>query len=272
MKKEHNNPIRTKHVYSEKNSNKVYLKKDDEQWFPINFQWIPVLKLNNEINKKSNIMKTNLLLPILLLAILISSCTKDDDYIGSGSTITETRDVSSFTKVKSEGTFIVNIYQGTEQSVEVTADDNIMNKVRTTVSNNELKLYLSDGNYTDVTLEVNITVPNLNGLKNSGIGDITVFDVSYTDNFNIDNSGSGDITIKGQVSELDIRNEGSGIIYADQLISTNCKIKILGSGNCEVFCTNNLDVDIEGSGNVYFKGNPSINTNISGSGSVIDSN
>jgi|GEM_PF-1017854 len=53
--------IETQHVFSE--NNQVYLKKEQdkpttslgghEQWFPINFQWIPVMELQNnlEINK-----------------------------------------------------------------------------------------------------------------------------------------------------------------------------------------------------------------------------
>ena len=55
MKKD---PIKAKHVYSDKKQNKVYLKKNKEEWFPINFQWIPVVQLNNELNVKTNKMKS----------------------------------------------------------------------------------------------------------------------------------------------------------------------------------------------------------------------
>lgn len=56
------NAINTQHVFSK--SNQVYLKKDtnevcpidnnNDEWFPINFQWIPIVELNSIINHQSN--------------------------------------------------------------------------------------------------------------------------------------------------------------------------------------------------------------------------
>ena len=77
--------------------------------------------------------------------ILLASCTDDDKINGSGNMVTETREVSEFTKVSSEGVFEVNITEEDTQSVEVTADNNIMPYVNTNVSSNQLGLYLKDG-------------------------------------------------------------------------------------------------------------------------------
>lgn len=54
--------IETQRVFSE--NNQVYLKKDTDgsfikdkrnnEWFPINFQWIPIVELNNNFNHQSN--------------------------------------------------------------------------------------------------------------------------------------------------------------------------------------------------------------------------
>ena len=68
---------KTKHVYSDKKENTVYLKQKNEKWFPINFQWIPTIKLNNELYTKTNKMKRLFFLPIVLLALLVSSCSED---------------------------------------------------------------------------------------------------------------------------------------------------------------------------------------------------
>lgn len=53
MKKDFNHPIKTNHVYFEKKTDTVYLNIEREKWFPINFQWIPVVNLNNELNTKN---------------------------------------------------------------------------------------------------------------------------------------------------------------------------------------------------------------------------
>ncbi len=74
------------------------------------------------------------------------------------------------------------ITQGDFQSVEIIADDNIIHKVKTNVVNNELRLYLDDDdNYGDIFVQVNIIVPSINSIKNSGTGNIAIFDVDIID-------------------------------------------------------------------------------------------
>jgi hypothetical protein len=217
-------------------------------------------------------------LALTLVAIIalnvITSCSDDDDTIfGSGNLATESRTVNSFSKISSEGVFEVTVTQGATQSIEITADDNIMNLVKTQVGSNELRLYLDEGyNYRNITVRANIVVTNLNGLKNFGAGNMDVTNIDNSGTFSIQNEGSGNIEIDGTSTNLNIRNQGSGDILGFDFLVNDCTIDIEGSGNVEISCSGNLDVDIKGSGNVYYKGTPSINTSISGSGSVINAN
>jgi len=45
-----------KHVFSK--DNRVFMKENSEgekeKWYPINFQWIPIVALSNDMNKMSN--------------------------------------------------------------------------------------------------------------------------------------------------------------------------------------------------------------------------
>ncbi|MGB5431058.1 head GIN domain-containing protein [Eudoraea sp.] len=208
---------------------------------------------------------------ITLTAITIASCSKDD-YTGSGNTVSEFREVNLFTKVSSEGTFAVNITQGPTQSLEIIADDNIISRVKTRVSDGQLKIYLEDGNYRNIYLEANITVADLNGIKNEGTGDITVFELQSDGIMEIENIGSGNIAIAGYTDNLYIKNEGSGTINGAEFMAAIVEARIEGSGDCEVYCTESLNVNIEGSGNVYYKGSPTMIIDISGSGQVIPMN
>src|SRR5690606_18988491 len=115
-----------------------------------------------------HIMKNFIYLPILCLFLI--SCQEDDMIFGSGRPVSESRTVSSFTKVKSEGVFEVTITQGPIQSVVITADDNIIGRVKTTVIDNKLLLFLNGDGYNHLTLNAKITVPRLNGVTNSGTG------------------------------------------------------------------------------------------------------
>jgi hypothetical protein len=217
-------------------------------------------------------MKKLFILPIALLLILMSSCKKDEKS-GSSSIVSQYRTVPTFNKVSSDGIFDLVITQGSEQSVEIIANDNIINEVETEVVDNELRLFLDeDFNYTNIQLQANIVVPNIYGIKNVGAGNVLIVNVSNDQNFNVYNSGAGNISIEGSAQGLTIENEGSGKIQAFTFPVDNCDVQIIGSGDCEVNVALTLDVEIDGSGNVYYIGSPEINTNILGSGEVIDSN
>ena len=208
---------------------------------------------------------------ICVILMTLTACTKDT-IEGSGTPISEIRSVANFTKVSSEGVFEVTITQGDVQSVEITADDNIIRRVKTEVVNNELRLYLDDRNYKDISLKANIVAERINGITNSGIGDIVISNVDEGGNFNVDNSGTGDITIVGIAESLTLYNEGDGTFRGFQFTVSDCDVEIFGSGDCEVHTTNALNVNIEGSGDVYYKGIPTIEANISGSGQVFNAN
>lgn len=222
---------------------------------------------------KTNKMKILVILPILVLSVLISSCSSDDDTIyASGNLITEKREIESFTKLSSEGIFEVTITQGSPQSVEIIADDNVIQHVRTSVVDSQLKLYLEDYNFRDISLHANIVVERINGIENSGVGDIIISNVDETGSFNIYNSGAGNISIQGSAESLTIENEGTGKFNGFLFLVSDCNVEIIGSGDCEVNAMNALDVDIKGSGDVYYKGSPAVSTTISGSGNVINAN
>ena len=90
--------------------------------------------------------------------------------------------------------------------------------------------------------------------------------------FMVYNAGSGIISIHGMADRLILENEGSGKFKGFQFTVSNCDIENMGSGDCEVNVTNQLDLDIEGSGDVYYKGTPAIDAKISGSGKVVNAN
>ena len=49
--KKKSNRMNSQYVHSK--NNKVYLKMDNEsnEWYPINFQWIPIMELNKNMNQ-----------------------------------------------------------------------------------------------------------------------------------------------------------------------------------------------------------------------------
>ena len=262
MKTKTTETMKTSLVYEKENQVFLLDTEDDlrKTYRPISLTWVPFKNYN-----KFNVW---FCLIILVGLSFLTSCEKDDHVnVGSQKLTSELREVVEFTKLKSTGVFEVAITQGTGQSVEITADDNIIGRVRTNVVNGELRLELSDGNYENITLKARITVEQLEGIDNSGVGNIIAQNVNSND-FSISNSGDADILVSGVSNNLNCFNEGAGDVKGFNFLVNNADLEVRGSGSIEINCTDMLDVEITGSGDVLYKGNPSVRTSIRGSGEV----
>lgn len=209
------------------------------------------------------------LLPTVLLAIV--SCSRDR-VTGSGSITTETRTVSDFTGVATQGSTDVTVLKGNTFRVEVKGYNNLLPYLETVVINNVLTVrYKNNTNVRNDNTEMTVTMPNLNSLSISGSANvlstgnfITVGELSTRI------SGSGDITLeRGTAKDFRAEISGSGSIQAFGVDVESAHVKISGSGNTRVSASSNLNVEIAGSGNVYYKGSPSVVASVSGSGKVL---
>ena len=110
--------------------------------------------------------------------------------------------------------------------------------------------------------KIQITVPfeSLNEVSLSGSGNIISKNKITTDNFicdlsgsgnielNIDAnnikaavSGSGDVVLSRDSTNIQCKVTGSGDLNASKLKSKNAEVNVTGSGNCKVYCTDNLE-------------------------------
>jgi hypothetical protein len=104
--------------------------------------------------------------------LAFSSCSKEH-IKGNGTTVTETRTVSGFSKIDASGSSKVYITQGAVFKVEVKGYSNLLPYYETKQVNNTLQLgYKQDVNVKNDNIEVYVTLPALTGLELEGSGDI----------------------------------------------------------------------------------------------------
>lgn len=227
-----------------------------------------------------------------MLLFAATSCIEEFNIRGNGVEATETRPVSIFSKVRSSGDFDIQITKGDEFEILVTAEENILPYIETTVSNNTLHIDIKGVHNVRNRLPMNvfITMPDLASVKQSGSGSIvtdhfsgdnmelalsgsgsvsTSVDVNYIE-ANI--SGSGWMIITGDANESDFSISGSGNIDGSELTVDDCSANISGSGNMQINAVKTITARISGSGNIYYTGNPVTELNISGSGKIIHRN
>lgn len=218
---------------------------------------------------KKTILKFGTILSILMFI----SCSNDDgSIIGSGNIITQERTIDLFDKIVTPSSINVNVIYGTAQNISISADDNILKRIETTVNNSTLLIDLTQGNYSNITATVTVTTPDLSELQNSGSGNISFSNFTGLSNIAFTISGSGSIEANGSVTDLSLRMTGSGSFNGYGLIVDNCTLNNSGSGSSEVYCNNKLSGTNSGSGSVYFKGTAIQTINNTGSGNVVNSN
>lgn len=204
---------------------------------------------------------------------------------------TETRDLGSFTKIQSGGSWDVIVQTGDKDEVRLESTNISLDKVITEVDNNTLKISLEKGNYRNLGLKVYVTIREIEGLKSTGSGDMKIqsdirtgsLSLSSTgsgnlflENVNADKlsvgmTGSGHITVEGgSVSSFSLSQTGSGDFKGEELLTEEASINKTGSGKSLIGEVESLNVRATGSGDVYYSGNPgSKNISSTGSGRVI---
>lgn len=209
----------------------------------------------------------------ILAGILFGGCSKDstgpDQIIGSGKLVSQQRNVSLFTGIRVTGTAKVIIRQDAAQSLRIEADDNIIDRVTTSVENGVLLVDLQQGSYSNITVNVYASMQAVNLLEVVGTAEFASTAPIQTDRIVCRITGTGTITLSGTAIDQTILITGSGSIHNFDLVCSTCSATISGAGNIEVSVTEQLDAVIAGTGSIVYAGNPPVvHQTISGIGSV----
>lgn len=234
-----------------------------------------------------------ILLAIALLAGIQSFAQWPWEKIeGNGHLKKESRSVGNYTAIASAGSWDVMVAYGTEKSIQVEADENLLEYIETKVEDGELSIRSKKGanlrSKNKITIYVTLT--RLTGVSLSGSGNIIgdgKFENEGTTHFRVSGSGdikigfhkiqhvevaiagSGNVRLSGTSEKLSARISGSGNADCSEVASDEASASISGSGNVKVHANKKIEARIAGSGNVYYKGAATdIERHVAGSGHV----
>jgi hypothetical protein len=104
----------------------------------------------------------------------------------------------------------------------------------------------------------------------AGSSDSLSINLNTIDSVTVLASGQGKYYLSGNTPKLAVTELGNANFYGYNLISKNCNVTTIGSGDAQVYVTGTLSGLLIGSGNVYYKGNPTkVSPFILGSGKAI---
>lgn len=213
--------------------------------------------------------------------------------------LTESFDVHDFTQIVMEGFGEAEVTQSDIESLEVEADEAILERLKTEVRDGQLILGLDLEWWewltywatwmaiADKKVLYRISLKSFEGAEIKGSGSLKAGPVSSTNcRLSIAGSGkmvfeqletielqtrirgSGDVRLVGQAGRHEIHISGSGDVAALELETKETEIHIAGAGKAVVHAEDSLDVHISGSGDVRYAGDPKLSQSIAGSGSI----
>ena len=204
----------------------------------------------------------------------------------------QTREVGTFSGIDQSTSADVYITRGDAVSVMVRADEDVIDKVTTEVRDGILHIGSTrDGWRYAKVIEIHVTMPRLNQVRNSGSGDISVkgtmpasdleIDINGSGNFSaaldatnikVSISGSGDVSFSGVRGNMNIKISGSGDVDVEELQLDECQLTGYGSGDISLKGkTANFVANISGSGDINAYGLTAVNVTVkcNGSGDVV---
>lgn len=214
--------------------------------------------------------------------------------VGSGQLKSETRAVSGFDGLAVSGSVELMVRQGAQESVTITADDNVLPLIETVVENGAqgrvLHIRIRRGESVSMRTSIKAVVdvvrlqslvaagagvvqvgalktPQLH-LSLAGSGDARLASLS-TDALEVRVAGSGNVHAAGQATEVKLSISGSGDVDLAALVADDVSISIAGSGDAKVTANKSLKASVAGSGDVVYGGLASnVRTSVAGSGSI----
>jgi hypothetical protein len=219
---------------------------------------------------------------VLLLLLTLAACNWSEcgdcmttagdgpELEGSGTMKTEIRPLERFTAIALadfESSLLV-IERTGEESLSVTADDNLLPLFTSTVKDGTLFLALAKGNsFHGKRPTYKITVSDLRTLNIQGGA---VIEASKLDGKSLSISVEGAIAGKmsGHVDDLTIEIKGAGVLSAGELKAKRANVTVQGAGQVTVNASDRLDGEVSGAGIIWYVGWPKLNSNVNGLGMI----
>ena len=187
---------------------------------------------------------------------------------GSGNKQTEKRSAADFNAIEVGGIFEVEVVAQKDFSVEVEADDNLLQYIKTEVKGDTLRISTEKSISPKGPIRIRISAPNIENLDISGVSKVSLTNVK-NDSLKVEASGASKIKVDGETKNLQVELSGASKLDAENLKTENADIDGSGASNASVNVSNDLKADLSGASKVTYLGNPkNLDKSTSGASSV----
>jgi hypothetical protein len=213
------------------------------------------------------------------------------NVVGSGKTVSETREVSGFHGIDVSGGSQVDIVQGDEEGLVIEADENLIQYLESRVENGILYLGVKNddtlANLSFKVVKYHLKVKDLDSITLSGATDLDMDSLATTglqmnlsgassvtidslkaDSLSLDSSGASDVNLSGECPDQIISIDGGGQYKASGLAGKTVRVDASGAAQLEVSASDSLDLNLSGASKVDYYGDPAVTQQTSGASEI----
>ncbi len=198
-----------------------------------------------------------------------STPTRPATIVGSGVIATETRPVAGFTAVSVDHPAHVIGVWGATESLEVSAEDNILSLVRSEVRGGRLFLSLAPNTGLSASREIvhRVTVRELEELEASGAARVELRGVA-TESLSLRLSGASSVIADGRCDRLELNLSGSSRAETPGLRSRRALVVLSGASHALLRVEEDLVANASGVSVLEYLGDPQVTSSVSGASVV----
>lgn len=214
--------------------------------------------------------RSTLVMVVSLALVLVTGCyTSVSAVIGSGKSASEDRQVGDFHALSTSTAILATVTIGTPQRVTVTADDNLLSMVDTSVSNGKLQLSIRGSITSRTPIQVDIVVPALDSLSASSAGHIEVTGIS-ADALSVTVDSAGVVNATGHATSLDVSAQSSGTADLSAVPVQDVTANLASAGRASVDASASVSGKVQSAGVLTISGNPAqVDVQTDASGQVV---
>lgn len=231
---------------------------------------------------------------IIFVSFLFIQCTNaqyfKETIKGNGNVTQQNIKIKEFEEIKIAGDFYVELYNGKEDHIDISIEDNLMEYLEVKNENNSLSIGWEENYQVKNSKKVVIRIPvqDLNKIVLAGSTDLNSkenfkfvkFELNSagssnislniaTDDLSVSLAGSTQAILAGNAQNAKISLAGSGEFNGYDLVIKEAKVSVAGSGKMKINVEENLKASVAGSGSIIYKGNPkNDNLDVAGSGTI----
>ncbi len=204
---------------------------------------------------------------LLIVMLVLPGALKAQD-------VSHVRETGPFSKIDVGSIFKVELIQGENHFVEITADEDLLEKIETTVKNGVLSISLK-GNNRNAKASVLVITPEISSISVSGAASLTgTGDIEspaltvnlsgatsatlsvFTSALETKVSGASDLTLSGETEHHSANISGAGQLKAKDLVTQTTNIKTSGASNAKINVQDHLTANASGTSHIGYDTDP----------------